>query len=324
MWKPLSIVSGVALLAAGGIEYVMVKPQLIAEKTQKTNAEGNKKTAEKSRIAMEAAVKTAEADLAKVKDKLTKEEKAKAEAAAKKDEVAKLAEEAAAAKEAAVKDLAEVEQKMKDTGGIDTLVAEMKSQEAKRLEYDKQISVAKSAIESSLTGKAALDKQISEIKRIDNWQQTGTMAAGFRSRVTAVNPDWGFVTIGAGNAASVVRQAKLDVVRGNSLVGKLIVTSISPNSSSAEIVPGSVAPGDSILPGDQVKTGAGSMPGSAPAAPSAAKPAPLKPATTAAPAPEAAKPTAEADPFAPAPETPAKPAAEGAKPAPAVDPALTK
>jgi chemotaxis protein histidine kinase CheA len=326
MWKPLSIVSGVALLAAGGIEYVMVRPQLIAEKTQLANAGGNKKTAEKSRTAMEEAAKTSEADLAKVKDKLTKEEKAKAEAAAKKDEVAKLAEEAAAAKEAASKDLAEVEQKMKDMGGIDTLVAEMKSQEAKRLEYDKQISVAKSAIESSLAGKAVLDKQISEIKRIDNWQQTGTMAAGFRSRITAVNPDWGFVTIGAGNAASVVRQAKLDVVRGSSVVGKIIVTSISPNSSSAEIVPGSVAPGDSILPGDQVKTGAGSMPGSAPAAPSAAKPAPAKAAAPA--APEAAKPAAEADPFAPAVEAPAKPTAEApapaTEPAPAVDPAMTK
>ena len=68
MWKPLSIVSGVALLAAGGIEYVMVRPQLIAEKTQLANAGGNKKTAEKSRTAMEAAVKTSEADLAKVKD----------------------------------------------------------------------------------------------------------------------------------------------------------------------------------------------------------------------------------------------------------------
>jgi len=316
MWKPLSFVSGVALLAAGGISYTMVRPALIAEKIQAANAVTNKSSAEKTKKAAEEAVKTADADLVKVKDKLTKSERAKAEAAAKKDEVAKLVEEAAAVKDAATKEFAELEQKMKDLGGVDAMVAELKSQEAKRVEYDNQIATAKSAIEVSLKGKAVLDKQISEITRIDLWQQTGTMAPTFRSRVTAVNPDWGFVTIGAGNGSSVVRQAKLDVVRGSAVIGKVIVTSISPNSAAAEIVPGSVAPGDSILPGDQVKTGAGSLPGNAPAIPGA-------PSATAKPAPAAAPaaPAGAADPFS-APATPAAaPAAEApAAPTPALEP----
>ena len=315
MWKPLSIVSGVALLASGGIIYSMVRPVLTAERIQAANAEEYKAKATKEKLAAVAGATTAEKELKDMQDSLSKAEKAKAEAAAKKEDVAKLVEDATASKVAAAKDLDELEQKMKDLGGLPAMVAELKAQEAKRVEYDNQIATAKSAIENALASKATLDKQIAELKRIDLWQQTGTMAPTFRSRITAVNQDWGFVTIGAGNGSSVVRQAKLDVVRGNSIVGKVIVTNVASGSSAAEIVPGSVAPGDSILPGDQVKTGAASMPSNArpapaaapaPAAPKAGEPA--APATPAAPAPAA-------DPFAPPADAPAAPAAD----APAVE-----
>ena len=319
MWKPLSIVSGVALLASGGIIYSMVRPVLTAERIQAANAEEYKAKATKEKLAAVAGATTAEKELKDMQDSLSKAEKAKAEAAAKKEDVAKLVEDATASKVAAAKDLDELEQKMKDLGGLPAMVAELKAQEAKRVEYDKQIATAKSAIENALASKATLDKQITELKRIDLWQQTGTMAPTFRSRITAVNQDWGFVTIGAGNGSSVVRQAKLDVVRGNSIVGKVIVTNVASGSSAAEIVPGSVAPGDSILPGDQVKTGAASMPSNARLAPApapAAAPKAGEPAAPAAPAPEAAP---AADPFAPPAEAPAATPPAPAADAPAVE-----
>ena len=320
MWKPLSIVSGVALLAGGGIIFSMVRPVLIAERVQVDNAEQNNQKAKKLTVEAGEAQKTAESELDKMKANLTKAERAKGEAGAKNEEATKLLADATAAKEAAAKELADQEQKLKDVGGLEAMVAELKSQETKRAEYDKQISTAKNAIDTALVSKAAADKQISDIKRITTWQQTGTMAPSFRSRVTAVNPDWGFVTIDAGNSASVTRQAKLDVLRGGSVVGKLVVTHVSPTTSSAEIVPGSVAPGDSILPGDQVKTGAASLPTDAPvAAPAAAATAPAAaaPAATdpAPAAPAAATPApAAADPFAPAPAAPAAPATPALEP----------
>ncbi|MDB6071034.1 MAG: hypothetical protein JWL81_2205 [Verrucomicrobiales bacterium] len=331
MWKPLSIVSGVAMLAAGGITYTMVRPALIAERIQVTNAEGYKQKSEKLKLDAEAALKAAEKELTTLKDSLSKAERAKAEAAAKKEEIAKAVEESTAAKDAASKDLADLEQKMKDIGGLPTMVAELKAQEAKRVEYDKQIATAKAAIENALASKTTQDKLITEIKRIDLWQQTGTMAPNFRSSVTAVNPEWGFVTIGAGNSASVTRQAKLDVVRGGSVVGKLIVTHVSPGSSSAEIVPGSVAPGDSILPGDTVKTGSASLPSSIRTAPAPAAPktdkkadAPATPAAPAAPADPFATPAdaPATTPAAPATDAPATPAADApAAGTPPVEPA---
>lgn len=316
MWKPLSIVSGVALLAGGGIIFSMVRPVLIAERVQVDNAEQNNQKAKKLTVEAGEAQKTAESELDKMKANLTKAERAKGEAGAKNEEATKLLEVATTAKEAAAKELADQEQKMKDVGGLEAMVAELKSQETKRAEYDKQISTAKNAIDTALVSKAAADKQISDIKRITTWQQTGTMASSFRSRVIAVNPDWGFVTIDAGNSASVTRQAKLDVLRGGSVVGKLVVTHVSPGTSSAEIVPGSVAPGDSILPGDQVKTGAASLPTDAPvAAPAAASPAAPAATAPAPAAPAAATPApAAADPFAPAPAAPAAPATPALEP----------
>ena len=314
MWKPLSIVSGVALLAGGGIFYSMVRPVLVAERLQVANAQANQQSAEKKKVEMEAGSKVSDKDLEKMKDTLSKAERAKVEAAAKKEEISKAVEETGTLKTAAAKDLADLDQRMKDLGGLPAMVAELKAQEAKRVEYDKQIATAKSDIESALSRKTSMDKTITDLKRIDTWQQTGTMAPTFRSRITAVNPDWGFVTIGAGNGASVTRQAKLDVVRGSSVVGKVIVTHVSTNSSAAEIVPGSVAPGDSILPGDQVKTGAASLPSNIRTAPA---PAATKPAGPATPAVPKTAP-APADPFATPPADPAAtPAPAAATPAPA-------
>ena len=41
MWKPLSIASGAVLLAAGGITYTQVRPDLIGERIEVTNATEN-------------------------------------------------------------------------------------------------------------------------------------------------------------------------------------------------------------------------------------------------------------------------------------------
>ena len=149
------------------------------------------------------------------------------------------------------------------------------------------------------------------------------MDASFTARVSAVNPDYGFVVIGAGNQSRVVKQAKLDVKRGDNVVGTVVVTHIDAARSIAEIVPGTVAAGDNILPGDTVVVNFASQPraGGAPAGASA------KPASKAggAAAPAAGEAPAANDPFAApaaaAEEPAAAPAAEGAPAVEAAAPA---
>ena len=337
MWKPLSIASGAVLLAAGGITYTQVRPDLIGEKTEVSNAkenlvkaQTNLSNAEKAKSAADTALKASEASL-------TKFESEKTAAAAKKDETAKAVEAETAVKDAASKELTDLELRMKDIGGVDAMVAELKKQEETRAKYESQISDRRSGIASAVSRKASTDKLIADLKRLDLWQKSGTMDASFSSRVTAVNPDWGFVTIGAGNSSRVVKQAKLDVIRGGTAVGKVIVTHVSPGQSVAEIVQGSVAPGDSILPGDVVRVGEGSKPAAPttqPVAPAAkpaaggAKPAAAEPADPFA-TPDAAAPAATETPAAPAAdapaatETPAAPASD-APAAPPEEPKVEK
>lgn len=321
MWKPLSIVSGVALLAAGGITYTMVRPAYIAEHKQSEASAKNLASAEKLKLDAEAAEKQADKDLESQKTGLTKSQAEKAAAAAEKEEVAKAYEEQVLVKDSAAKELDDTKKKIADFGDIPTMAAELKSLESKRIEYDGQIESAKSGIASAINRKAGTDKLIASVKRIDLWQRTGTMADSFSSRVIAVNPEWGFIKISAGNSASVVNNAKLDVIRGGSFVGTVIVTHVDPSTSTAEIVPGSVAAGDSILPGDRVRVNEASKGSRMKAEPPAPKPdAPAAPAAGAAPAEAAPAPApapapAAADPFAPPTEPdstkPVEPAKEG-------------
>lgn len=329
MWKPLSAVSGAALLAAGGISYLAVKPELTSERLQARAAKENKVKAEQNLGKAREAKETADKDLTEAKGELLKNtgEKTEAESAlaAKNTELT----EAMTAKEAAEKELADLEQKLKDLGGLDTLVAELKTLAAKKDQLVAQIASHKAQIASALSNKEGVEKNIARLQKLDNWQRSGTMDPAFRSRVAAVNPDFGFVVIGAGNQARVVKQAKLDVKRGDNVVGTVVVTHIDQSRSIAEIVPGTVAAGDSILPGDTVVVNFASQPraGGAPAqgtkpAAEGAKPA----AEGAAPAAEGTAPAASDDPFAaPAPaaeETPAAPAAEtpaAEAPAPAAE-----
>lgn len=320
MWKPLSIVSGIALLAAGGISYTMVRPAYIAEHAQSVNADKYLAEANKLQTEAQNTEKARGEQLKGVQSGLTKAQSEKAAAASQKDEVIKLLETQTAEKDAAAKDVAATEEKIKGYGDIQTMAAELKSLEAKRAEYDGQIESAKGAIASSLASKANTDKLISSIKRIDLWQKSGSMPDTFTSRVTSVNQEWGFVTIGAGNASSVVNQAKLDVTRGGTLIGRVIVTHVNPNSSVAEIVPGTVNPGDSILPGDHISVNEASKGSKLKAEAPAGKPA--APAKGGAAAPATPAPAAPAaDPFA-TPSDNAAPAADPAAPAtPPVEPA---
>lgn len=294
----------------------MVRPAYIAEHKQAENADQYLEKANKLQAAAQAAETKAGEDLKTFQASLTKAQAEKAAAAAQKEEVVKLLEKQNADKDAAAKELADTQAKINDFGNVETMTAELKSLEGKRAEYDSQIENAKGAIASALARKANTDKLIASVKRIDLWQRSGSMPDAFSSRVSAVNSEWGFVTIAAGNASSVVNQAKLDVTRGGALIGRVIVTQVNPNSSVAEIVPGTVNPGDSILPGDRVTVNIASK-GSLKSEPAPTKPAaPAKGATDPAAPPEAPAAPA-ADPFATPSDAPAAPAADPAVPAPA-------
>lgn len=279
MWKTLTIISGVILLASAGLNFVFVRPSVTAERILARNAESYVARAREHQEKADKRLTEAEEDIAAAKARLSKNEREKADAAAKRDEAVKRVEAEIAVRETAQRELKELEVQVNDMGGVEQMVAEIRTLEARRAEYDRQLAEKQRAITAANNRKVQTDRLIADLRRISNWQKTGKMAASFSSRVTAVDPDWGFVTIGAGNTSGVVRQAKLDVFRGAALVGKVTVTHVSNGQSVAEVVPGSIAPGDSIQPGDTVRVASESrgvvtpLPASAPATRPAAKPA---------------------------------------------------
>ena len=74
----------------------------------------------------------------------------------------------------------------------------------------------------------------------------------FQATVTSVSSEWDFLVIAAGEKSGLAGDSRLLVQRGGRLLGKVAISSLEANQAVAEIVPGSLAPGVVIQPGDQV------------------------------------------------------------------------
>ncbi len=70
--------------------------------------------------------------------------------------------------------------------------------------------------------------------------------------ITAVNPEWGFVVIGAGSNSGFTPQTSLLVKRGDRFIGRVTPSSIEPGQTIAEIDDQSLAAGVRLQPGDRV------------------------------------------------------------------------
>jgi hypothetical protein len=77
-------------------------------------------------------------------------------------------------------------------------------------------------------------------------------AKGLEGQVLAVNPSWNFVVISIGDGAGVVPNAEMVVMRGGEAIAKVKITSVEKATSIADIVPGSIAHGVRVQPGDRV------------------------------------------------------------------------
>ncbi|HWB04136.1 MAG TPA: hypothetical protein VG796_14000 [Verrucomicrobiales bacterium] len=334
MWKPLSIISGLLLLIAGGIMYTQVQYPLRSEKLQAKAANDNLALANANQVESKKARAQSDTDLADAKNELAANSQKKATALAAKEKKVAEVTETTAKKDAAAKELADLENKLKDLGGLARLVAELKELEAKKTTLDASIENTKGAIASTIAHREATDKVIAGLKLRDIYQRTGTIVESFKTFVSAVNPELGFVVLAHGNASNVTKGAKFDITRNGALIAKVTVTQLEQTRAIAEIVPGTLAAGETIMPGDRASVNVSSTPSSLaasvkkPDAKPAAKPGAAdatKPAEPAAvdpfASPDGAAPPAEKPAPTPPAETPAPaPAPDASTPAPAPAP----
>ena len=75
---------------------------------------------------------------------------------------------------------------------------------------------------------------------------------GLSGKVLAYNPNWNFVVLSIGDRAGIKANAQMLVTRGGQQIARVRVTSVEPQTSIADVVPGTLARGESVQPGDTV------------------------------------------------------------------------
>jgi len=119
---------------------------------------------------------------------------------------------------------------------------------------DAQAQVAElTQLKDTLTNKAKdAESRADDLQKAVDHYKNGTLRNGLEGEVLAYNPGWNFVVISIGDRQGAVANAEMILQRGGSQIGKVRITSVEPSTSVADIIPGSLAKGVRVQPGDRV------------------------------------------------------------------------
>lgn len=125
------------------------------------------------------------------------------------------------------------------------LQGEVKDAQAKLAEVEQ--------VRQTLENKSkAAESEAGALRQKEQQRQAGLMRPGLEGQVLAVNAGWNFVVLSLGDKQGAVMNAELLVVRGEQRIAKIRITSVEPSTSVADLVPGSLARGARVQPGDRV------------------------------------------------------------------------
>ena len=155
------------------------------------------------------------------------------------------------------KELEDIRTKMQPTNGGPGLTPEevaakvtelQRALQQAQTERDEAVQV-KNSLESRV--QAAEEKFVAADRQVKEYKGNITRP-GITGRVLAYNPGWNFAVLSIGDQHGLKADARLLVVRGNQAVARLRVTSVEPRSSIADVLPGTLARGETVQPGDTV------------------------------------------------------------------------
>lgn len=110
----------------------------------------------------------------------------------------------------------------------------------------------KKEVETEESKVVEVRKGLDDLARKVEDRKKGFDRNSLSARVVAVNRDWGFVVVDAGQARGITQSSKLLVTRGSQTVGKLSIVSVQDSRTIANILPDTLAKGMEIAPGDRV------------------------------------------------------------------------
>ncbi len=120
------------------------------------------------------------------------------------------------------------------------------------VELETAAQTKKSEVEAEEAKVASAQKQLDEVVARVESRKKAFERNGLEATIVAVNADWGFVVINAGDREGITPDTKLIVTRGTQAVGKLSVLSVNGNRTVCNVVADSLALGMQPSPGDKV------------------------------------------------------------------------
>ncbi len=253
MARVLLILSIVLILISAGLGFVAKQKVDILNSTlsQRTSELNSTKAKLKK---TEDDLKATQAELATTKTQLEEKTAEAAKAKAELDDATKKLAEATTQLEAKTKALADVEDQLKalqagnEGKNLKEVIEQMKSDLDKartELEEAKQVQV-------TLTQRAKdADEKAVALEGVVNAYKYKVVKPGLTGKVLAYNPGWNFVVLSIGDKAGLKSGVNMLVQRGNSMIAKLKVTTVEPNTAIADVLPGSMR-GAKVQPGDTV------------------------------------------------------------------------
>jgi peptidoglycan hydrolase CwlO-like protein len=152
--------------------------------------------------------------------------------------------------------LDDIRAKTEKSGNINELAAKLRAISAELVELDSSIAGSTGKLANLTAQNAATDAQVNAGKgKFENFA-SGQSLPELNTRIRSIYPNWGFVTLAAGNNAGVVTNSTLNVVRNGETIAKLLVTAVESSSASASIVPDSMGSDVTLMVGDRVVPGA--------------------------------------------------------------------
>jgi hypothetical protein len=136
-----------------------------------------------------------------------------------------------------------------ELGEVPRVVKELEASQKKLVGEEEDASLVKKRLEEDIAKNLAESSRIAEknlqsIKRVEG--------NTFQATIVAVDNDWNFVVIGAGEKSGLTGSSKLLIQRDGRLLGKLLISKLEPNTAVADVEPGSLRNGVALQAGDQV------------------------------------------------------------------------
>lgn len=153
------------------------------------------------------------------------------------------------------KQLAELTEKLsKLPKGVkpETLVEDINNMKKAIAEFQAEAEMKKKEIAAEEAKVDDLRRALDEINRKIEDRKRSFDRNSLNAQVVAVNSDWGFVVVNAGQSLGITEATKLLVTRGTQTIGKLSIVSIQGDRTIANILADTLSQGVVIAPGDRV------------------------------------------------------------------------